>query len=160
MKGCLGVGLVIAAILALIGFGAVKLFQGAIFSVENFPEYAEKDAVYARYGSFIEEVQTTIDASQSMHDLAARLEKISMPEELVYLTLIKEDGDPFDSDDLEIVKKFDVKSKQHTIINGTGYGKLNDVPVIVINVPVNRHSIEESYIYLRHDEPAPSPDQT
>lgn len=153
MKGCLGIGLVIAAvILTLLGLGAFKLYQGYTAAIDEFPEYARRDVVYAHYNSLIESVNEIIDESQSMHDLAARLEKLTVPDELVYLTLTKQTDHSFDNDKLEIVEKFPVRSSSHTLINGTGLGKLNDVAVIVINLPVNRHSIEDCFMYLRYDK--------
>lgn len=158
MKGALSIGFGIVVILAVIGYGGMKLFDGLADMME-LPEYATKDAVYAQYGSLIKEVETAIEESQSFYGLAAQLEKIEMPAELVYLTLIKQDENRFDDEKIEIVKKFDFTSFQQTIHGTTGYGKLNDVPVIVINLPVNRHSIKDSYIYLKHDHPSPIEDE-
>lgn len=152
MKGCLGAALALVLVFAAIGLGIFKLFQEVTTSVDDFPDYAKREAVYAQYGTLIDDVETAIDESESMHDLAARLEKLSAPEELLYLKLTKESDDLFDREKLEIVEKFDVMSYRQTIIDGTGHGHLNDVPVIVINLPVNRHSIEECFIYLQSDQ--------
>lgn len=149
------------AVFAVIGLGAFKLFQNFASAVDNFPEYAKKEAVYRQYGPLIGDVQAAIDASESMHDLAARLEKLQLPDELLYLALIKETSSSFDEDKLEIVERIDVRSSSYTLIDGTGHGKLNDLPVIVIELPVNRHSIEECLIYLRHypSRETPKPEQ-
>lgn len=153
MNGCLRAAFVLVGVFALIGFGVFKLFQSFTSSIEDFPEYARRDVVYAHYGSLIDEIQAAIKASESMHDLAARLEKTPMPDELLYLTLTKETSDVFEKEKLEVVERSDVQSTSYTLINDTGHGKLNDLPVIVIKLPVNRHSIEDCFIYLRHESP-------
>ncbi len=56
MKGCLNVALVGVVILALLGLGAFKLFQSFTAAVDNFPDDARQDAVYAEYGPLVERV--------------------------------------------------------------------------------------------------------
>lgn len=161
MKGCLKAAFVVVAVFAVIGLGAFKLFQNFASAVDDFPEYAKKEAVYRQYGPFIADVQAAIDASESMHDLAARLENLQLPDELLYLALTKETSNSFDEDKLEIVERINVSSSSYMLVEGTGHGKLNDLPVIVIELPVNRHSIEDCFIYLRHDpsQKPPKPEQ-
>lgn len=150
MKGCLIATLIIVVAVALAALG----FYGIYTSVtEDFPEYATREVVYARHGDLIKQVQSSIDASESKYDLAARLEKIRSPEELLYLTLTTETAGSFDDEKMEIIEKLDVSSSSYTIVNGTGYGKLNDIAVIVINLPVGRHSVEDLHIFIKY-EPA------
>lgn len=158
MKGCLMAALVLVAVVSLIGLGAFKLFQNFTSAVDDFPEYAKKETVYRQYGTFIGKVQAAIDESQTMHDLAARLEKVELPDELLYLTLIKEASNSFDQDKLEIVERVEVSSSAYTLINGSGHGTINDMPVIVIQLPVDRHSIEECLIYLRYNPSRKAPE--
>lgn len=158
MNGCLKAVLAGLVIILLLGLGAFKLFQNFSSSVDSFPDYAKRDVVYSQYGPLIERVQSAIEASESMYDLAARLEKIPVPDELLYLTLTKE-GASFDDDKIEIVDKLDVRSSSYTLIGNTGYGRLNDLPVIVIELPVNRHSIEDCLIYLRRHPSGSAPER-
>lgn len=158
MKGCLVLGLAGAVLFALIGLGAFKMLQSFKSATENFPQYAKRDAVYARYGSLIEAIEANIEASESMHDLAARLEKLNAPDELLYLTLTRE-GDSFDKEKLEIVERMEVTSNSYTLINDTGHGKINGKRVIVIRLPVNRWSLEECFVYLRYQASPATPDK-
>lgn len=156
MKGCLSVGLILAVIFAMLGLGAYKLFQHFTDAVDDFPEYAKKDTVYKRHGELIAEIEAIISGSQSMYDLAARLEKMTLPDEIVYLTLIKITEDSFTDNKIDVVKTLEITSRSQTIIDGTGFGKLNGIPVTVIRLPVNRHSIEDCFIYIRTKQDATS----
>lgn len=151
MKGCLRLTFVLLAVFGLIGLGAFKLFQNLASSVENFPEYAKRDVVYAQYGLLIADVNEAIEAAESMHDLAARLEKLTVPDELLYLMLTKQTSDSFQKEKIEIVERINVRSSGYTLVDDTGHGTLNDLPVIVIKLPVDRHSIEDCFIYLRRE---------
>ena len=154
MKGCLSVGLILAVVFTMLGLGAYKLFQHFTDAVENFPEYAKKGAVYTRHGDLIAEVEANVAESQSMYDLAARLEKMTLPDEVVYLTLTQTTEDSFTDNKIDVVKTLEITSKSQTMIDGTGFGKLNGIPVIVIRLPVNRHSIEDCFIYIRTKQEA------
>lgn len=153
VKGCLIAFLITTAVFVLVGFGISRLYHQA---TEDFPDYARHEAVYEQYGELIGALQESIDVSQSRYDLAARLEKLQLPEQAAYLILTSEAADGFGEETMEVLEKTQVTSKSYTIMNGTGYGKLNGKPVVVISLPVNRHGVDDLYLFLYRPERVPA----
>lgn len=138
----------------MLGVFAFMIYQGN----KNFPAYAEKAVLHKQYSNLITDIETSINESDTALSLAAKLEKIALPEEVIYLTLEKVSDSNFDKDNkhIDIIKKFgDSGSKSTTIINGTGYGRINGDDIVIISQPIEKIATLESYlIYLKH-EPKP-----
>ena len=117
----------------------------------SFPEYAKKEIVYEQYKELIQEVDKIIDESDSFYSAAARMEKISQPDNLLYVGLKDENGE-----EEEIIKNFEWSSHSTTIFSGTGHGTVSNVKdtrkIIIIERPIDTiEEIKSCIIYLEKE---------
>lgn len=155
MKGCLIAGGV-AGVLFVIGIitGGVMLYN----SFSDFPEYAKEDVVYKRYDKMIKSIDKCVKESDSVLSLAAKLENLELPEELVYLALEKEskDGEFMDSDGqtVDVIKKYEDGGATNSFVLGrTGYGSRGGLDIVIINHPITGiNGVKSCTIYLKHVE--------
>lgn len=143
--------IIIALIVALLAILVGAIATGVYFIEKDFPDYARKDVVYAAYTDFLGAVDTAVAESDSMLSLAARLEKLERPEELIYLALEKSDADDFgygDTERLEIVKSFEDGTFRSTLINGTGHGRVNGRNIVIIEHDIDAFELEHCVIYM------------
>ena len=144
------------------GIGALclfALFTQAILTIfttafTNFPEHVEREVVYEKYKGLLASIDTCVADSDSVYSLAANLEKIEKPNELLYLALEQESigTDSFDDDEedvIEITRRFQGECTARFIINGSGYGQLNGKPIIIIEYGINFPDAKHCIIYLR-----------
>ena len=59
------------------------------------PEYSKEEVLYAKYSGLLEQIDNNIDRSDSVSNLASSLKKISLPNNLIYLALKKENPEKF-----------------------------------------------------------------
>lgn len=152
MKGCLIVlGCVVAAVILVCCGIAYYVYS----TYANFPEYAKREVVYKKYEALLDAIDETVKKSNSILDLAANLEKIDMPDELIYLALEKTGKGNLgaEKDLLEILKKFKDGSVSRMIMNGAGYGRVDGREVIIIEYEIkNFDGIDQCILYLKHTE--------
>jgi hypothetical protein len=155
MRGWTIAGLSVAGVLLVIlgsvGFLAYRIYQG----YRSFPEYAKREVTYAKYDELLESIDDCIDTNDTALSLAACLETIEGPEELIYLSLERKVENRFSHDrerKIEIMNKCeDRRVFSETVINGSGYGSINGRRIIVIKYDVEKFDdIECCTIYLHH----------
>ena len=139
----------------------LALFTQAILAMfTNFPEHAEREVVYEKYKELLVSIDTCVADSDSVLSLAANLEKIEKPTELLYLALEQESigSDPFDEEEnvIEITRRFQGECTARFIKNGSGYGQLNGKPIIIIEYGINFPDVKNCTIYLRHGDESSS----
>lgn len=131
------------AIVLLISKCSMSLYD----EVANFPEYAKKDVVYKQFSGLISGLDIAIESSSSQLSLAASIEKITLNDEIILVRLDKLENEPL------IVKQKNNSENSRTIImNGSGYGVIDEQDILIIDYPINRHGIENCLIYIKHDK--------
>ena len=127
------------------GIGALCLFalftQAILTMFTNFPEHAEREVVYEKYKELLASIDTCVADSDSVLSLAAKLEKIEKPKELLLLALAKEEpfsSDLFDEENwIGVTKRVEGECTARFMRNGSGYGQLNGKPIIIIEYDIN-----------------------
>ena len=108
----------------------------------NFPDYAKREVVYAKYAPLLQDIDEAVEQSRSVNDLEANLRKIDAPENLAYLGL--EDDNNFETDLIG-----STGSVSTFVINGSGYGQINGRDIVIIHYDVDKFSeVEDCIIYL------------
>lgn len=108
----------------------------------DYPAWAEKEVVYNKHADLIASVEAEIKASESLYDLAAKLEKLPRASEILYMEIEhvpgknEEDDDPFEEEEELVVIDDGATSQSHFISHGVGYGSRNGVETIVIMLTV------------------------
>ena len=153
MKKALIIGCGIFLLLFLLMFGSCGYL--IYKSYKNYPDYAKKDVVYSKYKNLLNEIDANVAKSSTSLDLAANLQKISMPPNLEYMALDKySSSSDFDNNNvIEIVNKLKNHSLSTTTINGAGYGSDGKNKFVIIKYPINKfNNIKSCTIYLKHTE--------
>lgn len=157
-------GGVLAAVLILLGtLLAFALVIGAIAwwfwsAVEDFPEDATSAVVMQTRQPFVDQIDNVIVAGPSRFQVAANLENEQLPDDLLYLALIKE-GEFGSTDDetMEIIKRVEWSGHSWTVINGTGHGTLSTASgerhVIVVQQNIANPEIGDSWMALFPRDP-------
>lgn len=135
---------IFAAFVLLIGGCTLYIYNAA---TSEYPDYAKQEAVDAKYGNLISSVKKSIKNSTSKFDLLATLEKISYPENTLYVG-IKAESD--DDNDFVILKSFESGSSSTVIVGEYGYGTLNKQKIIILSVSNRNYGLEDVVIYLEH----------
>ena len=150
----------------LIGCGAVLLLSFIVMGIlgfviykshQNFPEYAKSEVVYKKYDHLIKQIDDNIMKSDTALSLASNLEKMQLPNNLIYLALEKtKDNDDFGHNDkniIEIIKTQDHSSRSTTIINGSGYGTIGNTKILIIDYEIEKFDdVESCIIYIKQDD--------
>jgi len=154
-----GRGMALTGVIAgyIFGIGTLCVFalftQAILAMFTNFPEHAEREVVYEKYKELLTSIDTCVADSDSVLSLAAKLEKIEKPNELLYLALEQESigSDSFDDDEevIEITRRFQGECTARFIKNGSGYGQLNGKPIIIIEYGINFPDAKYCTIYLQ-----------
>ncbi len=142
-----GRGMALTGVIAgyIFGIGTLCVFalftQAILAMFTNFPEHAEREVVYEKYKELLASIDTCAADSYSVLSLAAKLEKIEKPKELLLLALAKEEpfsSDLFDEENwIGVTKRVEGECTARFIINGSGYGQLNGKPIIIIEYDIN-----------------------
>jgi len=150
-------GGVLAAVLILLGtLLAFALVIAAIAwwfwsSVEDFPQDATPAVVMQTRQPFVDQIDGVIVAGPSRFQVAANLENEQLPDDLLYLALVKEGEFGSNKDEtMEIVKRVDWSGHSWTIVNGTGHGTLatasGERQVIVVQQDIADPEIGDHWI--------------
>lgn len=124
-------------VLVTMSYCSYSLYRG----FADFPEWAEEEVVYANYGNLIASVEAEIQSSESLYDLAAKLEKLPGASEILYMEIEHVPGKKKKDDDLfaeeELVVIDDDNSSHSYFLNGkTGYGHRDGIQTVVIQLDV------------------------
>lgn len=140
----------ILLVLLLITGGIVKCGHSIYSAVENFPEEAKKENLYRRYEVLIRALDTAIDTNNTKFSLAASLEKIDYPPEIVLVALTEKNADPLTI--RSNLRNSNPTSTHSFIMNGTGYGTVNGQSVWIIDHPLNKCGYDTIKVYLRRED--------
>jgi len=142
-----GRGMALTGVIAgyIFGIGTLCVFalftQAILAMFTNFPEHAEREVVYEKYKELLASIDTCAADSYSVLSLAAKLEKIEKPKELLLLALAKEEpfsSDLFDEENwIGVTKRVEGECTARFMRNGSGYGQLNGKPIIIIEYDIN-----------------------
>ena len=108
-----------------------NLNEGLQESVKNafaLPYYGEKEYITARYGELINTFKQAAQSNVSLFSFAAAIEKMSLPNEVVYFAISK------DGEKTEVIKKIEWSGYSSVVSNGYGAGQLstNDKTCLVM----------------------------
>ena len=141
-----------------IDYDTRKLIDSAIDESPKMdrPEYSKEDVLYTKYSGLLEQIDNNIDRSDSVSNLASNLKKISLPNNLIYLALKKEDPEgsfsKYDEKIIEIVKTFKSGDITHITFDDTGYGTVGNKKIVIIQHPLDKFKeLEHCIIYLEHE---------
>jgi hypothetical protein len=142
-------GCSVAALVLLLFIGAM----GILFyvSFKNFPDRASKEVLHEKHSNYLGEIDQLILESDSHLSLAAKLEKIDRPENIVFLGLEMEGSELHnDKNIINIFNQLESDSSQsRTIINGCGYGSYGHQDVLIIEYPLEKfEQVESLLIYF------------
>ncbi len=146
-KGCIIAVIVVACVMLFFGSIFALLGLGIYKGVKNMPAYAKREVVYKQYADFLAAIDQAKEESTSQIDLAARLEKLEMPSEILFMGLQTE-NDSVSDVSIEVVKKTSWSSKSSMIINGAGYGKIDGKEILIIEYSIDKHNIEDCIMFL------------
>ena len=132
-------------VVGLIGFCVYEAYKG-------FPEYAKREVVYEQNKKLLKSIDKCVEENDSVLAFAAALEKIEQPPNLLYLGLeIKKNAknSPFaQGEEVDIIKNYDWRFRSSTIINGAGYGTMDEKKIIVIEYEIDKFEVDNCVIYL------------
>jgi len=133
---------IIVGIAVLIAMAGWWLWQSA----ENFPDDVRPEIVLASHQQFVDSIDSVIVDNPSFYQVAAKLENLSFPEELIYLAIYNEPEDGFGMDEAKpVVQKVQWSGHSTSIMNGTGHGTLDteqgEMSIIVIERPIDNAAI-------------------
>lgn len=150
-------GGILAAVLILLGtLVAFAILIGAVAwwfwsSVEDFPEDATPAVVLQTRQAFVDQINNVIVAGPTRFQIAANLENEPLPDDLLYLAVIKEgEFGTSDDDSMEIVKRMQWSGHSWTILNGIGHGTLStasgEQQVIVIQQDIENADVGDHWL--------------
>lgn len=118
----------------------------------DFPDWAKKEVVYEQHGNLIKAIEAEINAASSLYDLAARLEKTSYADQILYMEIEhvpgkdEETGDPFEEEEeLVVIGDKGSSSQSYFLQDDVGYGTRNGINTIVIKLDVE-HLPEANHV--------------
>jgi len=134
-----------------------KLIDSAIDESSKIdrPEYSKEDVLYTKYSGLLEQIDNNIERSDSVSNLASNLKKVTLPNNLIYLALKKEDPEGSFSDYkiIEIVKTFESGDITHITFDNSGYGTVGNKKIVIIQYPLDKFKeLEHCIIYLEHKD--------
>lgn len=152
-------GGVLAAVLILLGtLLAFALVIGGVAwwfwsSVEDFPDDAKPAVVLQTRQPFVDQIDGVITAGPTRFQVAANLENAQLPDDLLYLAVVKEgEFGTTDDETMEIVKRVEWSGHSWTTMNGTGHGTLStpsgERPVIIVRQEIADPEIGDHWIAL------------
>ncbi len=123
----------------------------------DFPEWAEKDVVYTNHADLIASVESEIKTSESLYDLAAKLEKLPRSDEILYLEIEhvpgknEEDDEPFEEEEELVVIDDGASSQSYFLNDAVGYGSRNGIETVVIMLDVEHlPNVNNVLFHLQH----------
>jgi len=111
----------------------------------DFPDYAKREIVFSKYSKLIDAVKSGIVNADSKQQLLDTFDNINYPEGTARVLI--EDGD----DNIVIRNRTAAGSTHKFIINGSGYGHLDNTPVIYITYPIDRFELDDLEIAIEYD---------
>jgi len=165
-------------VLSVIGLFILLVVAGAMFGWNRVTEELEKgeesgfvsdffsnedqpriDATVAKHQLLIESIENIIATEDSKFQVAAKLEKLDLPEDVLYLALSNDVEHKFEPEVTEILRRIDWNSHSISTFNGTGqgtlYANLIDQEVIVVKRDIEgRPFADEWTMYFVDPGPA------
>jgi hypothetical protein len=126
----------------LVGKCSHGVYTSVSEGFENFPGYAKKEVMYKKYNNLLSSIDEAVKQSDSYLSLAAKLEKIKKPDELIYFFLKSK------NESRALVKKFKGSRSSKVLINGTGYGQVDGQHIVIIDYPVNQYGVKSCLMYF------------
>lgn len=148
--------------LLLIVLSLVKCANSFYRVLDEFPEQANVEHLRSRIPQVVQEVDAAIASTESGQSLVAALEKISYPEEILFVAIQYENNED-DSEDrearLHIVNRLPgrntsgANSNLKIVANGGGYGHTNEQHYWVLQQSLNKYNYEYLEIYIKREPP-------
>ena len=141
--------IILTIMILLVGKCSHSVYTSVSKGFENFPEYAKKDVIYQKYNALLSSIDKAVEQSDSYLSLAAKLEKMPKPDDLIYFSIEKKQSKNFDNAQrIVLVKKIKGTRISKILINGTGYGQVDGQNILVIDYPVNQYDVKSCLIYF------------
>jgi len=140
-------------VLVTMSYCSYSIYRG----FADFPEWAEKEVVYTRYADLIASIEAEIKKSDSLYDLAAKLEKIPHASDILHMEIEhlpgkhEEDDDPFAEEEELVVIDDNASSHSHFLSDSVGYGNRNGLDTVVIMLEVEHlPTVNHVLFHLEH----------
>ena len=117
----------------------------------DFPDWAKKDVVYEQHGNLIQAIETEIKEATSLYDMAARLEKSSYADQILYMEIEHVPGkdvdteDSFEDEEDLLVIADGASSQSYFLHDEVGYGSRDGIDTIVVRIDVE-HLFEINHV--------------
>ncbi len=141
-------------VLVTMSYCSYSIYRG----FADFPEWAEREVVYSRYADLIASIESEIKNSDSLYDLAAKLEKVPHASDILHMEIEhvpgkhEEDDDPLAEEEELVVIDDNASTHSHFLSDSVGYGNRNGIDTIVIMLNVKHLSnVNHVLFHLEHN---------
>jgi len=153
MKVLAGIAAVLLLVVTSVSMCGYKLYH----MIDEFPEQARAENLNQRYAQLVAELNNKIENSDSAYSLANQLENIDYPAETLFVGIQKELDDEADKDHSELPiidrREANANSKTRVLLNGGGYGRLNDQHFWILQHPLNKYGYDHIELLFERDTP-------
>ena len=137
----------------IICYGGYHIYE----RFQNFPQYAQREVTYKKYELLLKDIDACVGKNNTVLSLAACLERIHTPDELMYFALERDVGINGKSDEgkrINIVRNYTESCSQDiTVKNGSGYGNIGEQKIIVSHYDIKKfEEIKRCILYMRYTE--------
>jgi len=137
MKGCL---IVVALVFVLVAGGGVFIWINkdtiitGISEAFEMPEYGKQEYIDQEYGESLRTFDAAAGNASSIMTFGAAIEGMTLPEEVLYVGIYKEDdktdtGINKEKEKIDVIKRFDLSNIHTLIMYGYGAGSLSKAGV-------------------------------
>jgi len=148
--------LLLAALLIVIGRASYSAFK----YIRAFPTNARRKNIKAKYTDLINDLNKAIEQTTSINELNKALERINYPPETILVVIQRENADETDREyahSLAIINRLETKNKRgeyHSrveVLNGSGYGQINDQHFYIWRHNLKKYGYDYIEIRLERD---------
>ena len=141
--------IILTVMILLVGKCSHSVYTNVSKGFENFPEYAKKDVIYRKYNALLASIDKAVEQSDSYLSLAAKLEKLPKPDDVIYFSIERHQANSLDDTErMVLIKKIKAGNISKILINGTGYGQVDGQNILIIDYPVNQYNVKSCLVYF------------
>ncbi len=144
--------LTIVACVIAVGAAGYWIYRFA----DDFPEQAQYDTLSQRYVELTTDIDSAVAQSESLRSLEANIEKIDLPTETLFVSLVYANEDK-----KELVIKNDIKrsgTRVRAVFNGGGYGRIGSQHFWIFQYPISKFKIQHVEFRFARASPTNTPE--
>ena len=154
MKGCLTAVAILLVVIAggglfiWLNWDTVSTKMTEFTESFEMPEHGKKEYIDKDYGEFLRSLDAAAENENSLMSFGAALEKIKLPDNIVYIEINKGD------DKTEVFKKYSWSSTSTFIMGGYGAGTIGGVKVMLYKNEGPWDYMDNFIVYIEYTEDA------